>query len=94
MFKDEIANYDDGLLQRFLISCPLPAFKRAAEILEANNQGKFSLSVLLYTIKKIYNKHGKSSFEFNTESRASFHKLHDQFTAVVEKANKIDTFIR
>ena len=91
IIREEIENFDDGLLQRFLFCSPDPLLNELDQI-RARPQPEFSMTCILYVIYK-FNERAQT-YIFDSEAIKVYDSIYNKFRKIVKEANKIDSFIR
>ncbi len=91
VIQDERANKDDGMMQRFLLCAPEPAYFTAKEI-KTNNQNHCSLEKVFFTVYLIH----ETNINYSLDEKADelFCTLYTQYKKLVEKCNLCDVFLR
>ena len=91
LIREEIENFDDGLLQRFLFCTPEPLLNNLDEI-RARPYPEFSMTCILYLVYKLNEK--KIVYTFKKEAMDVYDQIYNKFRRIVKEANKVDSFIR
>ncbi len=89
--NDEVLNYCDGLMQRFLINAPLPHQSGTSEEMRNHPKPVVSLLCLLYSIEFYF--HDMIDLEFSQCGLQKLDEFIDSYREVIRVANNIDQFI-
>lgn len=91
ILKDEKENYDDGLLQRFLISIPKPIYYSAEEIRQTP-KAKISVFSILYTVNHLHI--NPITYKLSIEAQTKFDLIFTKYKNLVQEANKSEILLR
>lgn len=89
MLKEERDGFDDGLIQRFLLSVPKPHYIKATQIRNAKKP-KISLFSILFAIYNLYK--NQVNFKPSDVSLEVFDDIYSTNQNLIEKANTCDIF--
>ena len=89
--QEERAIKGDGLMQRFHMCAPEPAYLSAEEINEANSN-HCSFQKVFYALSIIHEK--PFTYKLNCDAEAYFNTIYTEFKLLVKKCNRFDTFLR
>lgn len=90
MIAEEKDNFDDGLVQRFLISCPKPSYSSYDEIINTPAP-KIALVKILHVICEMHVT--PMEFVLNADGSKCFNKLFTKYRKFVEKCDTHDGFL-
>ncbi len=82
---------DDGMMQRFHMCAPEPAYFSANEINQAN-RNHCSFQKVFYTLSLLHKK--PLNYTLNQDAENYFNTLYTEFKLLVKKCNSFDTFLR
>ena len=98
--KDEADNRCDGLMQRFLISCPEPTFFLYKSIKDAQIvPRKMSLTVLMFAIKIFHRQDDETNemilrkYKFDDKAEKLYEQLHDEYKLISRDLSRPNVFI-
>ena len=81
--KDEFHQKADGLMQRFLSSCPRPNFLSAQEQRDARNKKKsYTVTVLLYIVYLLHK--SPKDYSFSEEALSYYEDVYTNFREICE----------